>query len=90
VAIAWLEYAAAARYRPLGSPENGNDAMEADRVFRLILARCGDALDQAEMAAVEAALSGSDAISREVAELIEDVLSALDQRLERLEETVAA
>ena len=42
------------------------------------------------MAAVEAALSGSDAISREVAELVEDVLSALDQRLGRLEEAVAA
>ena len=61
-----------------------------DAVMRVIRARCSDALAPSDLLAVEAALSGRDdvAVLVDVADRIEDVLAAMAQRFDRIEERI--
>ena len=64
-------------------------AVDIDQVARLIAARCPE-LTPSDLSAVEAALSGGEAmISREVAEGILEVLDLMEQRLEAMEAQAA-
>jgi hypothetical protein len=60
-------------------------ASDLDHTIRVIRARCSDALAPSDLDLIEAALTGGDAIA-EVLERIEDVLDAMDERLETMEE----
>lgn len=63
-------------------------AGDLDRAIRVIRARCSDAIAPGVLDLVEAALTGDgpDAISREVAELVVEVIDAMSERLDRIEQ----
>jgi hypothetical protein len=58
-------------------------SVDADYAIRVIRARCSDTFAPSDLLAVEAALNSDDgeALAREIAERIADVLDALDERL---------
>ena len=56
-------------------------SVDADHAMRVIRARCGDMLAPSDLALVERALNGGEAVPGEVLERIGDFLDALDERL---------
>jgi hypothetical protein len=63
--------------------------MDADALARLILHRCGDALDEATTTDVKARLEGQ-VVPINVLEAVTDVIGAFEQRLVQLEQRLDA
>jgi hypothetical protein len=59
---------------------------DRDRVMRIIMARCGDVLSDADLASIEARSQPAEMLPSEVAE---QILTVLDSMMDRLDELTA-